>query len=105
MADISGAGFNSGSMKGYAGYRLAEFTYPILPKHEGGAQWFYSLPKYDQLCFPAEKVYEDYLGAAKFGNIFSLDVGPDYNGRLRDIDVKTLRQVGTLIRKENSPQH
>ncbi len=36
----------------------------------------------------------------KFGNIFSLDVGPDYNGKLRDIDVKTLRQVGSLIRGE-----
>ena len=81
-------------------YRLAEFTYPILPKHEGGANWFYSLPKHDQLCLPAEKIYADYLGAVKYGNIFSLDVGPDYAGKLRDIDVKTLRQVGEMIRNE-----
>lgn len=46
----------------------------------------------------AEKLYEDYLGAVKFGNLFSLDVGPDYAGRLRDIDVRTLREVGKLIR-------
>jgi alpha-L-fucosidase len=80
-------------------YRLAEFTYPILPKdHKGGAMWFYSLPQHDGLCLPAEKIYADYLGAVKYGNIFSLDVGPDYAGRLRTIDVQTLRRVGELIR-------
>jgi len=81
-------------------YRLAEFTYPILPKHDGGAMWFYSLPKHDGLCLPAEKIHADYLGAVKYGNLFSLDVGPDYSGRLRDIDVQTLRKVGRLIRGE-----
>ncbi len=79
-------------------YRLAEFTYPILPPHKGGAAWFYSLPEHDGLCFPAEKLYRDYLGAVKFGNIFSIDVGPDYRGRLRAIDVATLRAVGEMIR-------
>jgi len=100
LDDLSGAGFNSQHMAGYKGYRLAEFTYPILPEHQGGAMWFYSLPKFDQLCFPAEKIYADYLGAAKFGNIFSLDVAPDYAGRLRNIDVQTLRKVGQYIRSE-----
>lgn len=85
-------------------YRLAEFTYPILPKnHEGGAMWFYSLPKHDNLCLPAENIYKDYLGAVKYGNIFSSDVGPDYSGRIRDIDLKTLRQVGQYIRGEIKP--
>lgn len=79
-------------------YLLAEFTYPILPPHKGGAMWFYSLPIHDRLCHPADKLYADYLGAAKFGNIFSIDVGPDYNGKLRDIDVATLRKVGEMIR-------
>jgi len=79
-------------------YRLAEFTYPILPKHKGGAMWFYSLPKHDGLCLPAQKLYQDYLGAVKYGNIYSLDVGPDYGGRLRKIDVETLRAVGEMIR-------
>lgn len=81
-------------------YRVAEFTYPILPPHTGGAMWFYSLPKHDQLCHPAEKIYADYLGAKKYGNIFSLDVGPNYAGRLRDIDVQTLRKIGQYIRGE-----
>ena len=45
-----------------------------------------------------EKIYQDYLGAVKYGNIFSLDVGPDYAGRLREIDVLTLREVGKMIR-------
>jgi hypothetical protein len=84
-------------------YLLAEFTYPILPEHQGGAMWFYSLPKFDKLCLPAEKIYEDYLGAVKYGNVFSLDVGPDYNGRLRDIDVNTLRQVGRHIGGKDKP--
>lgn len=82
--------------------RLAEFTYPILPPHQGGAMWFYSLPKHDHLCLSAAKIYDDYLGAVKFGNIFSLDLGPDYHGRLRDIDVQTLQQVGRWIRGEDA---
>ncbi len=85
-------------------YRLAEFTYPILPKeHKGGAMWFYSLPEHDQLCLPAAKIYADYVGAVKHGNLFSLDVGPDYAGRLREIDLQTLRQVGAMIRQEAPP--
>lgn len=82
----------------YRGYLLAEFTYPILPDHKGGAMWFYSLPEHDHLCHPAERLYRDYLGAVKFGNIFSLDFGPNYEGKLRDIDVATLRKIGTWIR-------
>ncbi len=102
LTDETGSGFNAKYIKGYTGHRLAEFTYPIQPKHAGGAMWFYSLPKHDQLCLPAEKIYADYLGAVKCGNIFSLDVGPDYAGKLRDIDVQTLRQVGEMIRTKAS---
>jgi alpha-L-fucosidase len=36
-----------------------------------------------------QKIYKDYLGAVKYGNIFSLDAGPDYEGKLRETDVKT----------------
>ncbi len=60
--------------------------------------WFYSLPRHEGLCLPAEKLFQDYLGAVKYGNIFSLDVGPDYHGRLRAVDVQTLMKVGKLIR-------
>ena len=62
--------------------------------------WFYSLPKHDTLCHPAEKIYKDYLGAVKYGNIFSINVGPNYNGKIRDIDVKILTKVGQYIRKK-----
>ncbi len=79
-------------------FLVGEFTYPILPGHEGGAMWFYSLPKHDKLCLSAQKLYKDYLGAVRYGNIFSLDVGPDYKGRLRKIDVETLQKVGQMIR-------
>ena len=84
----------------YDSFLVAEFTYPILPKHKGGADWFYSLPKHDNLSYPADKLYKDYLGAVKFGNIFSINVGPNYEGKLRDIDVKTLTQVGELIKEK-----
>ena len=87
-------------------YLLAEFTYPILPPHKGGAMWFYSLPEHDGLCLPAERLYSDYLGAVKYGNIFSIDVGPGYDGKLREIDVRTLREVGEMIRRPRQvPAH
>lgn len=85
-------------------YRAAEFTYPILEGQGGmnlrGSKWFYSLPENDHVACPAEKIYGDYLAACKYGNLFSLDVGPDRAGRIREIDVKTLEKVGQYIRKE-----
>lgn len=98
LGDTSASGFNKRAEESYKGYLVAEFTYPIQPAHKGGAMWFYSLPKYDGLCLPAEKLYRDYLGAVKNGNIFSIDVGPNYTGKLREIDVKRLRKVGQYIR-------
>jgi alpha-L-fucosidase len=96
LTDNSGAGYNKGAPS--KSYRLAEFTYPILPAHDGGAMWFYSLPKHDGLCKPAKSLYQDYLGAVKYGNVFALNVGPNYEGKLRDIDVATLRKIGAWIR-------
>jgi len=93
--------WNTGHLKdNYDNFLVAEFTYPILPEHSGGADWFYSLPKHDSLCKSAESIYKDYLGAVKYGNIFSIDVGPDYQGRIRDIDVITLQKVGKYISGE-----
>ena len=95
--------YNKEAEASYKGYLAAEFTYPILPEeHEGGAMWFYSLPQHDNLCCSAEDIYRDYLGAQKYGNIFSLNIGPDYEGKLRRIDVETLEQVGEKIRKHEA---
>ena len=99
IGDAGATKYNKDAEASYKGYLVAEFTYPILPPHRGGAMWFYSLPKHDKLCHPAEKVYGDYLGAVKHGNIFSINVGPNYAGKLREIDVKTLREVGAMIRE------
>jgi len=96
IGDANASKYNKDAESSYQGYLVAEFTYPILPPHEGGAQWFYSLPEHDTLCHPVEKLLEDYQGAVKYGNIFSINVGPDYAGRLRDIDVATLRRLGKL---------
>ncbi len=105
IGDTTATMYNKKAEAEYPGYLVAEFTYPFLPfyqedgtKRKGGADWFYSLPKYDNLVHPAEKIYADYLGALKYGNIFSLNVGPDYNGRIREIDVKTLQKIGRYIR-------
>ena len=98
IGDVAATRYNAEAEASYQGYLVAEFTYPILPEHEGGAQWFYSLPKHDALCHAPEKIYRDYLGAVEHGNIFSLNVGPDYAGRLREVDVRTLGQVGEWIR-------
>ena len=97
LGDAAASKYNKDAEASYQGYLVAEFTYPILPPHKGGAQWFYSLPEHDTLCHPAEKLYNDYLGAVQYGNIFSIDVGPNYAGRLRDVDVATLRAVGDMI--------
>ena len=98
VGDASATVYNKEAEASYEGYLVAEFTYPILPPHEGGAMWFYSLPQHDSLCHPPEKLYQDYLGAVEYGNIFSINVGPDYEGRLRDVDERTLLQVGEMIR-------
>ena len=102
LGDADATKYNKEAEASYQGYVAAEFTYPILPEHQEGAEWFYSLPKYDGLCHPAQKIYEDYVGAVKHGNIFSVNIGPNYEGRIRDIDVKTLRQVGEMIRAERA---
>jgi alpha-L-fucosidase len=60
--------------------------------------WFYSHPDNEGFCHTPEKLYKDYLGAVKYGNVFALDVGPNYEGKLREIDVTTLRKIGTWIR-------
>lgn len=69
---------------------------------EAGMNYILFLPKHDNLCKPAEKIYADYQGAVKYENIFSLNIGPNYEGRLRDIDVQTLREVGEMIRAKNN---
>ncbi len=100
IGDASTTKYNKDAEANYKGYLAAEFTYPILPPHEGGAMWFYSLPKHDNLCKPAEKIYQDYLGAVKYGNIFSINIGPNYEGKIRNIDAQTLSKVGEYIRNE-----
>jgi alpha-L-fucosidase len=98
IGDSAASKYNKDGESQYKGYLAAEFTYPILPSHKGGADWFYSLPEHDGLCHPPEKVYRDYLGAVEHGNIFSVNIGPNYEGKIRDIDARTLKQVGDWIR-------
>ena len=98
VGDASATKYNKEAELNYKGYLVAEFTYPILPPHEGGAMWFYSLPKHDNLCHPVDKLYEDYKGAMEYNNIFSINIGPNYQGEIREIDIKTLQKVGELIK-------
>jgi alpha-L-fucosidase len=98
--DPSGAGVGrkEKGMADYKGYLVAEFTMPILtgPKD---ARWFYTNPENDNKVMPAGAIVDFYRNAVRVGNIFSLDVAPDRTGRLREIDVKTLREVGKGIRE------
>jgi alpha-L-fucosidase len=97
IGDKSATKYNKDAEGAFDGYFLAEFTYPILPKHRGGADWFYSLPKHDNLCHTVDKIFNDYKGAQKFGNLFSINIGPNYKGKLRSVDIKTLTTVGKKI--------
>ncbi len=102
LGDASATQYNKDAEASHRGYLLAEFTYPILPPHKGGADWFYSLPEHDHLCHPAQKLFADYGGAVQYGNLFSINIGPNYQGRIRDIDVKTLTAVGEMIKAEET---
>jgi len=100
LDDPSGAGVNR-KQKGtaeYKGYLVAEFVKPIQSAKGQPARWFYSGPENDDKVMSADDIFELYQGAVKFGNIFSLSVAPDRGGRLREIDVRTLREVGRQIR-------
>jgi alpha-L-fucosidase len=102
LGDAGASAYNKDAEASYKNYQVAEFTYPILPtfRGRGGADWFYSLPKNDNLCHAPMKIYGDYMGAQKYQNIFSINVGPNYEGKLREIDVKTLGEVGEMIRTD-----
>jgi len=69
---------------------------------EGGAQRFHPLPRHDNLCHPASRVFKGYQGAT--GHIFSINIGPNCAGKIRNIDVKTLKQVGEMMRAARSAQ-
>ena len=101
LGDPSGAGYGARQAKGYGGYVAAEFTFPILGEPRN--RWFYTLPEWDDRCRPAEEIYRYWREAVAARNLFSLDVGPDRSGRLREIDVTTLRRVGRYIRGEIQP--
>jgi alpha-L-fucosidase len=99
LDDPSGAGVGRKQKETweYKGYLAAEFTMPILAGRKSG-RWFYTNPNDKNKAMPAEEIFALYREAVKVGNIFSLAVGPDRTGRLREIDVKTLCEVGRLIR-------
>jgi len=84
----------------YKDYRVSEFALPILRGTQKPGRWFYTNPSNDNVCLPAHEIYRLYRGAVRYGNLFSLDVGPDQSGRLRAIDVRTLQQVGRMIRNQ-----
>jgi len=99
LDDPSGAGVGAKQRETweYKGYLAAEFTMPILAGRKSG-RWFYTNPNDEQQAMPAEEILKLYQEAVRVGNIFSLAIGPDRAGRLREIDVRTLREVGRLIR-------
>jgi alpha-L-fucosidase len=79
----------------YKGYCLTEILQPIIA--EPSPMWFYD-PSAGDTCRSAEDLYATYLGAVKHGNLFDLGVSPNREGKLRDVEVRTLQQVGKMIR-------
>jgi len=80
-------------------YLIAEFALPLLGN---AGRWFYTDPKMDKEARSPWELLGLYMGAVKYGNIFSLDVGPDSTGHLRAIDIQVLQEVGNLIRTLSS---
>jgi alpha-L-fucosidase len=99
LGDIKTSEYNKEAEGNYKGYHVAEFTYPISSTH-----WFDNPAIKTESYHSADKIYMDYFGAVKFGNIFSLDVGPNPEGKLRDRDVQILKQVGKMIQSEKTTQ-
>ncbi len=86
IGDTKTSGHNKEAEGTYKGYLVAEFTYPISSTH-----WFDNPAIKPESYHSADKIYRDYLGAVKFGNIFSLDIGPSPEGKLRDRDIQICR--------------
>ena len=69
-----------------SGFSIAEFTYPILPVHEGGAIGPIHCRSITVYACRREALPR-LFGSHAVRQHLSLDVGPDYNGKLRAIDV------------------
>ncbi len=95
LGDPKMSKYNKEAEQNYRGYKIAEFTYPISQTH-----WFDNPAIKPESYHTPEKIFDDYAGAVKFGNIFSLDVGPSPEGKLRDRDVRILKRVGEMIRSK-----
>jgi alpha-L-fucosidase len=78
----------------YKGYAVSEITQSLLWDVDA---WFYD-PAFGDTCLPADYLYSTYRGAVEYGNIFDVGVSPDREGKLRRIEVETLRRVGEMIR-------
>ena len=78
----------------YSDYLVTEILQPIIA--EPSPMWFYD-PSEGNECRSAEDLYATYLGAVKYGNLFDLGVSPNREGKLRDVDVATLKRVGQMI--------
>ncbi|MEI6654895.1 MAG: hypothetical protein WCP45_09015 [Verrucomicrobiota bacterium] len=53
-----------------------------------------------ELCTQYGPIEFFWLDIAQTDGLFSLDVAPDRAGKIRDIDLKTLHEVGEMIRKQ-----
>jgi len=99
LGDPKTSKYNKEAEGSYTGYQVAEFTYPISQTH-----WFDNPAIEPQSYHSPDKIYKDYIDAVEFANIFSLDVGPSLEGKLRNRDVQILKQVGEMIRSEETTQ-
>ncbi|MHC4520540.1 MAG: alpha-L-fucosidase, partial [Planctomycetota bacterium] len=69
LGDPNASKYNKEAEGSYSGYLVAEFTYPISSTH-----WFDNPAIKPSSYHSPERIHQDYVGALRFGNIFSLDV-------------------------------
>ena len=62
-----------------------------------GQGWFYTNPGNDNVCRSTAELVDWYTSCEAAENLLLLGLGPDRAGRLRDIDVARLTEVGQLI--------
>jgi len=83
----------------YEGYKLAECAV-CINQISGHWYWFYNKGT-ENNAIEAKKIAEMYNSAVASKILFSLALGPNKNGELRNVDVLRLREVSKILKASN----
>ena len=83
----------------YKGYKLAECAVCI---NQIGGRWYWFYNKETQNnAIETKQILDMYRSAVESKILFSLALGPNKNGELRNVDVARLREVGKILNSVN----